>query len=41
MTNFILIMADDLNDETIRIKAMIQGALNQYKDARPTELNTV
>ena len=31
----------DLNEETRRIKAMLQRALNQYKDARPSELNTI
>ena len=31
----------DLNEEVRRIKALLQKALNQYKDARPTELNTV
>jgi len=31
----------DLNRKTRRIKAMLQKALNQYKDARPSNLNTV
>ena len=32
---------DELNDETRRIKAMLLKVLNQYKDARPSGLNTV
>jgi len=31
----------DLNDETRRIKAMLQKVINQYKDARPADLNTI
>ncbi len=30
----------DLNDETRRIKTILQKALNQYKDARPSDLYT-
>ncbi len=32
---------DDLNSETMRIKAMLQKALNQYRDARPSDLNPI
>ncbi|MEN8228772.1 MAG: sulfatase-like hydrolase/transferase [Bacteroidota bacterium] len=32
---------DDLSDETRRIEAMLQKALHQYKDARPSGLDTI
>ena len=31
----------DLNDETREVKAILEQALNQYKDVRPADMNTI